>query len=145
VCNPFWVLLFLPSQGEVPAEPHPCRERFIDPCCAAKTLASDHSVDQRSAARQEPRRPRSSTVFSQNFREPQGHWPHRPIDIDRTPMGVFCGQIAPKYVTGRLLQYPFILLRSTPLRPPSANRKATGITPGGKKRRGWLLEVRSEK
>jgi len=74
VCNPFWVLLFLPSQGEVPAEPHPCRERFIDPCCAAKTLASDHSVAQRSAARQELRRPKSSTVFSQNFREPQGHW-----------------------------------------------------------------------
>jgi hypothetical protein len=63
-----------PSQGEAPAEPHPCRERFIDPCCAAKTLASDHSGDQRSAARQEPRRPESSTVFSQNFREPQGHW-----------------------------------------------------------------------
>ncbi|MEY3174605.1 MAG: hypothetical protein RLZZ436_2519 [Planctomycetota bacterium] len=61
-------------EGEAPAEPHPCRERFIDPCCVAKTLAIAHSVDQRSAARQEPRPPRSSPVFSQNFREPQGHW-----------------------------------------------------------------------
>jgi hypothetical protein len=61
-------------EGEAPAEPHPCRERFIDPCCGAKMLASDYRVDQRSAARQEPRRPRSSPVFSQNFREPQGQW-----------------------------------------------------------------------
>ncbi|MEY3175118.1 MAG: hypothetical protein RLZZ436_3032 [Planctomycetota bacterium] len=62
-----------PSQGETPAEPHPCRERFIDPRCAAKTLANAHSADQRSAARLEPRRPKSSP-FSQNFREYQGHW-----------------------------------------------------------------------
>jgi hypothetical protein len=63
-----------PSQGETPAEPHPCRERFIDPRCAAKTLANAHSADQRSAARLEPRRPKSSPVFSQDFRESQGHW-----------------------------------------------------------------------
>jgi hypothetical protein len=61
--------------GEAPAEPHPCRERFFNPRCAAKTLANAHSADQRSAARQEPRPPRSSPVFSQNFREGQCHWP----------------------------------------------------------------------
>jgi hypothetical protein len=61
--------------GEAPAEPHPCRERFFNPRCAAKTLANAHSADQRSAARQEPRPPRSSPVFSQNFRESQCHWP----------------------------------------------------------------------
>ncbi|MEY3173146.1 MAG: hypothetical protein RLZZ436_1060, partial [Planctomycetota bacterium] len=59
--------------GEAPAEPHPCRERFFDPRCAAKTLANAHSADQRSAARQEPRPPRFSPVFSQNFREPHRH------------------------------------------------------------------------
>jgi hypothetical protein len=62
-------------EGEAPAEPHPCRERFFDPRCAAKTLASVHSADQRSAARQEPRPSRSSPVFSQNFRESQCNWP----------------------------------------------------------------------
>ncbi|MEY3173468.1 MAG: hypothetical protein RLZZ436_1382, partial [Planctomycetota bacterium] len=35
------------------------------------TLANAHSADQRSAARLEPRPPRSSPVFSQNFRESQ--------------------------------------------------------------------------
>jgi len=61
-------------EGEAPAEPHPCRERFFDPRCAAQTLANAHSADQRSAARQQPRPPRSSPVFSQNFRESQCHW-----------------------------------------------------------------------
>jgi hypothetical protein len=53
----------------------PGSERFFDPRCAAKTLANAHSADQRSAARQEPRSPRSSPVFLQNFRESQCHWP----------------------------------------------------------------------
>jgi hypothetical protein len=39
-----------------------------------KTHAHSHSADQRSAARQEPRPPRSSPAFSQNFRESQRHW-----------------------------------------------------------------------
>jgi hypothetical protein len=33
-----------PSQGEAPAEPHPCRERFTDPCCSVKTLAITHGA-----------------------------------------------------------------------------------------------------
>jgi hypothetical protein len=66
-------------EGEAPAEPHPCRERFFDPRCAAQTLANAHSADQRSAARQEPRPPRSSPVSSQNFRGSQWHWAPLPV------------------------------------------------------------------
>jgi hypothetical protein len=60
--------------AEFAAIRHPCGERFIDPRCFAKTLSIAHSADQCSAARQEPRHPRSSPVFSKNFREAQCHW-----------------------------------------------------------------------
>jgi hypothetical protein len=70
-----------PSQGEAPAEPHPCRERCTEPCCSIKTPAIAHSRDQRSVARQEPRTPESSPVCSQHSRELQRHWAQAPTCV----------------------------------------------------------------
>jgi hypothetical protein len=61
-------------EGEVPAEPHPCRERCTDPRCSVKTLGVAHSADQHAVARQEPRSPESSPVCAQDSRELQRHW-----------------------------------------------------------------------
>ncbi|MGV2337682.1 MAG UNVERIFIED_CONTAM: hypothetical protein LVR18_27560 [Planctomycetaceae bacterium] len=75
-------------EGEAPAEPNPCRdERFIDPCCFAKTLAIACSADQRSAARQKPRPPRSSLAT------PAKQWDRR--DILKSATATTAGLLLP--------------------------------------------------
>ncbi|MEY3172312.1 MAG: hypothetical protein RLZZ436_225 [Planctomycetota bacterium] len=121
-------------EGEAPAEPHPCRERFFDPRCAAKTLANAHSADQRSAARLEPRPPRSSTVFSQNFRESQCHWvtargcvfaPWCARRRQRVASTLYPQAAARRLIAFSLLTSHFLLLSTFySLRPRAASRPA---------------------
>ena len=59
-----------PSQGEAPAEPHPCHEHCADRRCFAKTPGMAHSADQSSTARQLPRPPVAPTVFLQDSGAP---------------------------------------------------------------------------
>jgi hypothetical protein len=52
----------------------PAASISLIPAASQKTLATAHIADRRSAARQEPRPPESSPVFSPTFRELQRHW-----------------------------------------------------------------------